>query len=310
MKRHFNEISLDNEVRYRYISAIYGIMVFLIIVLLSVSFSVSDAYHKWQMITHHRYTIFMPAIEHNMESFTNQQRQSDNADRPHSTVNIHQILEQSLAYVKTLPHIVRIDIANPQKIKNAMRPLSASVSMRYVLEIDVKPGKQLPLQAVQKKLHQIHDHITIEPQHKKQKNLESLIHFVQWITNLFIGVIVLCILILMILATRSAVNSQKNVIDTLRLLGARPHYIAKLYQGPVFKVTLLGGGIGALGAFAGMHGVCALIQSMEEFSGIVQYPDEYSHVLILMLTPLVMSLLSYIITRLTVFKTLRAMHYA
>ncbi|MDP2193222.1 MAG: hypothetical protein Q8K36_01670, partial [Alphaproteobacteria bacterium] len=290
-------------------------------VLLSVSFSVSDAYHKWHFTTHHRYTVFIPTIDHHIDNMMNQLKQSDVQDIPNTTVKMDQILGKVLDYLKTLPNVVRIDIVDPKKIRHIMDPLltdsdtnatkeSETLPLPYVLEIDAKAGKSFPLQMVQNKLHQIYDQITIESQHKKQQAFENFGRSIQWIANIFIGLIVLCVFILMILVTKSAVYSQKDVIDILRLLGARPHYIAKLYQGPIFKVTLLGGCMGALAAFFTMYGLSLFLRSMDVFSGITGYPRGQFHVLILVLAPLIMSILSYIITRFTVLKTLKGMNYA
>lgn len=135
---------------------------------------------------------------------------------------------------------------------------------------------------------------------------ESLFTFGQalkTISYVVIAMILCVILIVMTLITKSSLLAHHAIIDILQLIGANNKYIARQFQRQVFLAAFKGGIIGIVLAIP-------VIYFLSWLTGYLGIPEELKggvglHVFILLTSlPFVISFLSMIISRITVFRTL------
>lgn len=315
--KYFSEISLDKELSYRYIPAIFSVMVFLIIILISVSLSIGGSFFKWDFEMKHRYTVQVPAPE--IELIDTLDDNGNPEENPLSfekktekaKADARLVLQQTITVFKADPQVIRVDVVDPKKVQKLVRPFIStntetldSLPLPTLIEIDVRPGGKFNLNATLLKLKNIHENIQVDHQDKWQQSIKNFGQAIKFVSYLFISLIVLCLIALMILITKSAVHSNKKVIDVLRLMGARNNYIAHLYQMPIVKSTLIGGFIGSLLALPVIYGFSLLAKSIGLLSSESMAFSLSNNLSVIIATPLIIALISFITTRITVMRSL------
>ncbi len=315
--KYFSEISLDKELSYRYIPAIFSVMVFLIIILIAVSVSIGGSFFKWDFEMKHRYTVQVPAAEMELidalDDNGNPQETplsfEKRAERAKEDAQL--VLQQTITVFKSDPQVIRVDVVDAKKVKNLVRPFIStnaatldSLPLPTLIEIDVRPGGKFNLNATLLKLKSIHENIQVDHQDKWQQSIKNFGQAIKLVSYVFISLIVLCLVALMILITKSAVHSNQKVIDVLRLMGARNNYIAHLYQMPILKSTLMGGFIGALLALPVIYGFSLLAKSIGLLSSESMAFSLSNNLTFIIATPLIIAFISFVTARITVMRSL------
>lgn len=317
-KKHFSEISIDKELSYRYIPAIFSVMVFLIIILIAVSVSIGGSFFKWDFEMKHRYTVQVPAPEIDlMDSLDENGNPETNAlsfeqKTEKAKEDARLVLEKTIAVFKSDPQVMRVDVVDAKKVQKLVRPFIStdsatldSLPLPTLIEVDVRQGGKFDLNATVLKLKSIHENIQVDHQDKWQQSIKNFGQAVKFVSYIFIGLIILCLVTLMILITKSAVHSNKKVIDILRLIGARNNYIAHLYQMPILKSTLIGGFIGSLLALPVIYGFSILAQSIGLVSSESITLSLSNNLIFIILTPLIIAFVSFTTARITVIRSLK-----
>ncbi len=317
-KKHFSEISIDKELSYRYIPAIFSVMVFLIIILIAVSVSIGGSFFKWDFEMKHRYTVQVPAPDIDLMDPLD-----ENGNPESNTLSFEQktekakedarlVLEKTIAVFKSDPQVIRVDVVDAKKVQKLVRPFIStdsatldSLPLPTLIEVDVRQGGKFDLNATVIKLKSIHENIQVDHQDKWQQSIKNFGQAVKFVSYIFIGLIILCLVTLMILITKSAVHSNKKVIDILRLIGARNNYIAHLYQMPILKSTLIGGFIGSLLALPVIYGFSILAQSIGLVSSESIVLSLRNNLIFIIVTPLIIAFVSFITARITVIRSLK-----
>lgn len=318
INKYFSEISLDKELSYRYIPAIFSVMVFLIIILIAISVSIGGSFFKWDFEMKHRYTVQVPApemelmdtLDDNGNPQENQLSFEKKAEKAKADARL--VLQETITVFKSDPQVIRVDVVDAKKVQKLVRPfISTNVStldslpLPTLIEIDVRPGGKFNLNATLLKLKSIHENIQIDHQDKWQQSIKNFGQAVKFVSYVFISLIILCLVALMVLITKSAVHSNKKVIDVLRLIGARNNYIAHLYQIPILKSTLIGGFIGALLALPVIYGFSLLAKSIGLLSsGSVAFSFR-NNIIFIIATPVIIAFISFITARITVLRSLK-----
>lgn len=317
-KKRFSEISIDKELSYKYIPAIFSVMVFLIIILIAVSISIGGSFFKWDFEMKHRYTVQVPSYEIDLIDSLD-----ENGNPEKNTLSFEQkrtkakedariILEKTIAVFKSDPQVIRADVVDAKKIQNLVRPFIStdpetlnSLPLPTLIEVDVRQGGKFDLNTTILKLKNIHENIQVNHQDKWQQSIKNFGQAIKFVSYIFISLIILCMITLMILITKSAVNANKKVIDILRLMGARNNYIAHLYQMPILKSTLLGGFIGSLLALPVIYGFSVLAQSVGLVSSESMILSLRRNLIFIIATPLSVAFISFIAARITVMRSLK-----
>lgn len=136
--------------------------------------------------------------------------------------------------------------------------------------------------------------------------LDDLIKFarsIQFIAALVIGMLILCTVSLVVLATRGSLAAHHDVVELLHLIGARDNFIARTFQNHYMGLGMRGGIIGVL---LGALTIAGLMFYLPELEGSLLPSIRLSMIQILFLSglPVLASALTTLTARATVLKTL------
>ncbi|MFM7029342.1 MAG: cell division protein FtsX [Chakrabartia sp.] len=134
--------------------------------------------------------------------------------------------------------------------------------------------------------------------------LVQLMQALTWLSGLLVFLIALCVVAVIVLAARSALNMHRPTIEVMHLLGATDRQIARLFQRRLAMDALFGAGVGLV---AGLVALFLLHQRFAALgSDLLQsaYLDAQSWAL-LALIPFVAALLALLAARATLVLALR-----
>ncbi len=127
----------------------------------------------------------------------------------------------------------------------------------------------------------------------------------QWLALALVGLLALATLAAVLLASRSALAANRDIIELMHLLGAADRQVAELFQ----RAAMVGAGLGGAAGFlvaaiviAALGGRFAALGPGEAVGGLGAL-----HWMILALIPLMATVLAAFTARLTVLATLRRM---
>ncbi|GGD72098.1 cell division protein FtsX [Croceicoccus mobilis] len=131
------------------------------------------------------------------------------------------------------------------------------------------------------------------------------IEALQWLALSLVGLLALATLAAVLLASRSALNANRQVIELMHLLGAQDRQVAELFQ----RAAAVGAGVGGAAGFAVALAVVSGLAGRFEALGPGQSAAGLNplHWAVLALIPIMVTLLAAVTARLTVLATLRRM---
>ena len=137
------------------------------------------------------------------------------------------------------------------------------------------------------------------------KPVGQAIEAMQWLALALVGVLALATLAAVLLASRSALSANREIIELMHLLGAADRQVAQLFQ----RAAAVGAGAGSVTGFA--VAVAVALALAGRFSALG--PGEVGsglhalHWVLLALIPVMVTVLAAVTARLTVLATLRRM---
>jgi len=131
------------------------------------------------------------------------------------------------------------------------------------------------------------------------------IEAMQWLALALVGVLALATLAAVLLASRSALAANRDIIELMHLLGAADRQVAHLFQ----RAAAVGAGIGGTAGFAVAVAVVIVLGGRFAALGPGEAARGLSvwHWILLALIPVMATVLAAITARLTVLATLRRM---
>lgn len=211
-------------------------------------------------------------------------------------------LNQLIDLLHQTPGIQKIQFFQPKR--NALEEqLQMLTPLPAIIEIDLLPKGSLDLNHLMGQASSLNIDMRVETYGQWQARIGQIVFFLETLSIVVMTLITLAVFVTISLVTRSGLVIHKEIIDTLQLMGATPHYIAKQFENQAFRLTLKGGVIGLFGIlpFVYLMGLLVKIWHIPEIPMI----SPSSVVLVgVLLIPLVVSLLSRLIARLAVLKQL------
>jgi cell division protein FtsX len=172
-----------------------------------------------------------------------------------------------------------------------------------IIDVDLASATPFDMNAFVSQLEQVASQSRIETYGQWQEKIGQLAFFLETLGLIVILLIGLAVLITISLVTRSGLVIHRDVIDTLQLMGATSTYIAHQFEIQAFRLSLKGGVIGlmAIIPFLYLLSFVAQLWQLPEVASLL--PSRVVLVAVLAM-PLLVALLSRMVARLAVLRTL------
>lgn len=208
--------------------------------------------------------------------------------------------------VRVLPGVARVQTVSDEEIAKLLEPWlgSGGLSVPAPALIDVDLADPAALSRLKAAVKQVAPSARIDSHAQWLAPLRDLIGALRWLAITLVVLMGIATAACVVLAARAALNTHRETIDVLHLLGATDIQIARLFQRRIALDALFGGGLGfVMGAL-----VLALIGTRigalgSDMAGSVRFgPGGW---LALTAVPLGGALLATAAARLTVERALR-----
>jgi cell division transport system permease protein len=285
------DIPLEQESSRRHLPILMCLLVFLLIIILTVVFSIEDTLLHYQ--------------SQNQEQTLNEQNiaieiihsQKSNLDINH----IAQLLPKTpgITSFKVIPENKKILF-----LKSYSDDIKTTKDLKKIILIELNIDQtKFNINETKQLLHSLAPDIHITSYTKKPQNQASLISSLRIISYSIIGAIIFSILTIVSVTTRASLNIHKHTIDVLRLMGARNRYIASYFQNSSFYLCLKGA---LLGLIIAIPTIVLFKWLYQRLSAATQFTLETPLWLWLLIlsTPFIISFLAMLVSRLSVIRTL------
>ncbi len=292
--KNIQEIPTNQESGRQYLPWIIGLLVLLLLLVLACATSIGGTLIRFHSGTNNdKMTVEIPIIEGGSASTS-------------------PTIQQVMSILQTIPGIQRAEIVDGDRLLSLLKPwvgqidLLRDLQLPALIDIDLDPAVPLDIAAVTQQLREISAGIRIEPHARWHQMLVSLGQAIKSLSYVIIGFIICSIFVVISLITKSSLSTNREIIDVLRLMGARNSYLAKQFQIQAFKTCFQGGIIGIVFALP-------IIYFLSWFAGYLGIPEIFKNmitpeiVVIFVCLPFIVSVLSMVVSRLTVLRTLRRM---
>lgn len=294
LKNKFSELSLSKEMGRRYIPAIIAVLVFLMTVLVVTASNIGGAVFQWNSKIQNRYTLQIPTLDLLPVDFLDETK-----SKP---IDPKTLLEKVITFLKNDQSVISFHIVDQNEIRNLMKDWSGEEDLLPMpILIDIDTSSEFKAPDFTNKLTALQSNIRIDHHKKWEESIQTFGIALKMGIIFFTLLIIACIIVLMTLITKSALQSHAKVIEVLRLMGARNAYIARLYQLPVFMSSLIGGIVGAVLSIPAIYGFTFLTQKFGLTLNLMTKQNAY----LMCSVPIVIALISFYTTKVTVARTLR-----
>jgi cell division transport system permease protein len=292
--KSIQEIPITQESGKQYLPWIIGLLVLLLLLVLACATSIGGTLLRWHGgVDNNKMTIEIPIVEGGVAS-------------------VSPTVQQVMGILQTIPGIVRSEIVDEDRLLSLLKPwvgqidLLRDLQLPALIDIDLDPSVPLDIGAITQQLREVSAGIRIEPHARWHHMLVSLGQAIKSLSYVIIGLIICSIFVVISLITKSSLSTYREIIDILRLMGAKNTYVARQFQIQAFKTCFQGGIIGVVFALP-------IIYFLSWFAQYLGIPEIFKNMITpgIMVTfvclPFIISILSMIVSRLTVLRMLARM---
>lgn len=280
------------------LTLIFTFLVFLLVFVVSCMLLFGCGFHKWGASESSNLTVEIPL------NFT------EAAAAPAAMQQHQQQVAAVTQILQRMPGVQDVQPVSPEKLRSMLAQwagetnLNQNFALPTLLDVKVDIYKIGSVEALTQQLRNVAANIRVENHSVWAQKLMLFSHSLQTITVLVGGFVLLCVSIIVALITRTSLQAYYATLDTLRLLGAKDAYVARIFQSQVGRSSAIGGSVGGALAVPTVYGLLLMMRSLG-LSGI-GWNTALLHVMwAVVLVPLVVYLLSVIISRITVLTCLR-----
>lgn len=270
-------------------SWIIGVMIFLLSLFVAAASLMNTSLERWQAGFENKLTIEIPL--------------ASDSGRTSSTVN------QVVNAMRTMPQVNKVEVVRSDQLQDLIRPwvgqvdLLGNFQLPVLLDVELKPQTEVDLTVLTSYLRQYAAGIQVERYTQWQQLITNLSYVFKSASYIIAILVAVAALLTVGLITRSGLIIHQNIVDIMRLIGANNRYVASQFQNQAFYVAFKGGIIGALLAlpiiFLG-HWLTGYIETPAFFILEPGVPL----VLEIIALPFIISLVSMVVARLSIMRTL------
>lgn len=280
------------------LSMIFMFLVFLLSFVMACTILFSNGFHKWGTSGACNITVEIP-----FNGVANGQMDQYRA--------IHtQKVQQVMDMIRQIDGVLAVQSVDPEKLRSMLAKwvgesnLMQDFFLPSLLDIKVDPYKKINLAQLTQQLRTIASDISVENHNAWSQKLLFFGQSLKFMTLIIGGFILLCIMVIVVLITKSSLQAYYSILDILRLMGAKDSYIANIFQSQIMRSAFLGGGLGTVLAIPTVYA----LMIMMKYLGLdgVTWQTVLWHILsALALIPFGVILIGAIVSRITVLMSLR-----
>jgi cell division transport system permease protein len=318
-EKKIGEIPLSREMEKRHLGLIVGILVFLVVTILSITFSISGSFFSFKEMTVNRFMIKIPTKnldyeiplpEEKSENLKSEEKTPSEGELKAQKKNLtfEEVYQKIVDVLKKTPFIVRFEKVSDQENNAFLKKWghhSNAIDQEYMLiDVEFLKEKTLCLDDLTRAFQDIHPKIVVDYNEKLQAVFQLLTVSLKIFSLLLVSIVTFCILLLVTLITRASLKTHFSIIDILRLLGAKNSYIINVYQIQVIKSVFFGS---ILGSFCALP-VLYITKYLIDYCGLYFFSFfilTIENLQIFLIVPFFMAVISFIVTRLVVMTELK-----
>jgi cell division transport system permease protein len=178
------------------------------------------------------------------------------------------------ARLKGMDSVLSVDVVDDDRLGKLVEPWlgsdGAEAGLPYpsLIDIALRPGARLDMAAIGADLRARVPSVHVEPDSQWLRPLVQLLALVGWLALAIVLLMMVAVSAAVILAARAALNTHRDTIDILHLMGSSDTQIARLFQRRIVIDALMSGVIGLVTAVLVLIGVnIAIQQTGSDFLG-------------------------------------------
>lgn len=172
-----------------------------------------------------------------------------------------------------------------------------------IIDVDLTPAVPFDINTFVSQLEQVAVQSRIETYGQWQEKIGQLAFFLESLGYIVVLLIGLAVLITISLVTRSGLVIHREVIDTLQLMGATANYIARQFEVQAFRLSLKGGVMGLMAIIPFLY-LLSFVSHLWQIPEVASLLPGRVVLIAVLLMPLLVALLSRMVARLAVLRTL------
>ena len=176
------------------------------------------------------------------------------------------LVEKVAAFLKTIPGLQKIEIVEKSELLKLLEPWVTTQQpledLKLPIFIDVTLGNDsvIDIKSLTRQLRQLAASIHVEPYDRWHSTAAIYNHTLQSLTLGCIGFIMIIMMMLVSLVTKTSLMAYRPIVDILRLMGAKNTFIARQFQTQALISCLKGGFSGSFLGLLIIYGVSFLPQ--------------------------------------------------
>jgi len=226
LKQNPYDIPFDEDSASKFIPWIIALTTFISTIFILCTLSLSSLAGKWGQDLGEHMTIQIPT--------------STQPEQDHTTLN------EILSHLRLIPSIAKADVMESEETYKLLEPWlgqnvrDLGLPVPKMITVQLRHKQFIDAQSISNDLNKISPGITITHHQNWHKHLIKLISATQVVIQIIVILIAFAALGTLVFTTYTGLVVHKDIIHTLRLIGARAHYIAKQFQRHTFKLALKG----------------------------------------------------------------------
>ncbi|GAB5487488.1 MAG: FtsX-like permease family protein [Parasphingorhabdus sp.] len=183
--------------------------------------------------------------------------------------------EDVAARLRGLNIVEQVRVLPQDEVEELIEPwlgsqeLSADIPIPSLIDLKlVRPASEAQLQSLRSAIRQLSNSARVEPSSNYIAPVISLIRSLQWTAFGLVALLAVATAAAVIISARSALNTHRETIDVIHLLGGTDRQITRLFQRRIALDALLGGLLGLIAGTGIIWLIGTQLSAIE--SGLVQ----------------------------------------
>lgn len=211
--------------------------------------------------------------------------------------------------VRTLPGVERVEEVDRARLAELLEPwlgeagLDAELPMPVMIDVDLASGDAAAVERVRAAARAVAPAAQIDRHAQWLSPVSDFLATITWFAAALVLLMAAATTIVVLLAARGGLDTHRDTIAVLHMLGSTDVQVARLFQRRVALDTLLGGLLGAMAALAAIWllGRQAAGLGSELLGGIALAPLDW---IVLILLPFLFALMALVAARVAVLRAL------
>jgi cell division transport system permease protein len=296
--KHSYDIPLNKGAGTGFLLLLVALMTFLALIALSASFMLGDMTGRWSSGLENKITIEIPS--------------STDKNHTRKREEIEKVAERMKSLLDNHPAVKNVSVLGERQIAELVSPwLGENFSMDNIpvpglISMEIENSEKKTIENIRERIKAIDENSRIDTHEKWLNDLlrfTGSLQFGAFLLVLIVGVTTVTA-IAGAIRTLMAVHSEE--IELLHLMGAGDEYITRQFQKHSLILAVKGGIAGGIAASVAIYIISELAGEMD-VALLPEFSMQFSKLLALFSTPVVIGIIAMLTARITVLKALSKM---